>query len=69
MTKTISLCSQVDDPSWKHPTIDYERGFGDATRGLPKRARQSNEYEMGHVDGLAWSKKVDPMRFQRKETA
>jgi hypothetical protein len=66
MTITLSIFAHVADPTWDHPTIAYERGFSDATRGLDKRKQTSKQWQSyagGYRDGLAWRKSADPMRF------
>lgn len=57
----------ASDPAWRHDTIDRERGFGDATRGLSQRDRQSVAYKEGYCDGLKWKKDADPMRFGKEQ--
>lgn len=47
---------KITDAKWDHPTVAYERGFSDATRGLERRAKQrhAKEYDAGYDDGRRW---------------
>ena len=57
----------ASNPTWRHPTIDHERGLSDSTRGLPQRERQSADYRNGYADGVEWMKGQNPMRFRSEQ--
>lgn len=65
MTRFL-ITNAITNPTWRHPTVDYERGLGDATRGLPERSCQSADYRTGYAEGKGWKKNADPHRFRSK---
>ena len=60
--------TKIADPAWDHPAIAHERGLSDASRGLPKRAGQGDDYARGY---RSWSlgKKDHPLRHRFENPA